>query len=84
METAKAAEDRAWAEGRERKVQKAIKGARQSYEQSVVEGPSVFEVWRTFKGASGYSCKAGGNPLEHEQRWGQHGDAQTTGQTTQV
>lgn len=41
METAKAAEDSAQAEERDRKVQKVKKGARQSYEQTVLEGLNV-------------------------------------------
>lgn len=42
METAKAAEDSAQAEERDRKVQKVRKGARRSYEQTVFEGLKVF------------------------------------------
>lgn len=49
METAKAAEDSAQAEERDRKVQKVRKGARQSYEQTVFEGLDVFFT-HTFEG----------------------------------
>lgn len=42
METAKAAEDSAQAEQRDRKVQKVRKGARHSYGQTVFEGRNVF------------------------------------------
>lgn len=52
METAKAAEDGAQAEERDRKVQKVRKGARQIYEQTVFEGRNVFFTpSRKFEGA---------------------------------